>query len=530
MAEPMHILIIDDSEDDLMFYRRTLRKTPGANYHITEAADGEEGLRHVQEDAPSCVLLDYSMPGRNGLEILKLIRAQHPFIPIVMMTGQGNEAVAVTAMQEGAQNYIAKASITPETLDHVIRMAVTHCALEKRIYEQRSSLEIFTHALAHDLREPVRTIRSFIELIDEREKFSGKTQEYFHYVQTAAERVDALIDMVYLYTRLHGADQLPREQCDVASILEEVQVNIKQLIEERKTVITCGPLPQVFANHTQLVQLFQNLLCNATHHCNTVPHIHVDAVESHDMWQLRVRDNGPGIAPKDREKIFEPFKRLLHPQEEGLGLGLAICKKIVELHGGKIWYESPPDLGAMFVFTLPKAVVAEKPIEQALLSKTTKPDISTDSVTEDSTEEDKLATVLLVDDSRADLELTQIRLIEHRGLKCKLLVAHNGEEALALLHQEHGAVDLMLLDINMPEMDGFELLEQMRKEKAFAHIAVLMCSGSIYDKDMARARTLGAAGYLVKPIKFDMLQTALAKIPFLALHAQDKGHALLRMH
>ena len=100
------------------------------------------------------MLLDYSLPGRNGVEVLKRIRAKHPFVPVVMLTGQGNENVAVTAMQEGAQNYIAKSAITPESLEHVIRMAIEHCTMEKRIHEQRGSLEIFTRALAHDLKEP----------------------------------------------------------------------------------------------------------------------------------------------------------------------------------------------------------------------------------------------------------------------------------------------------------------------------------------------------------------------------------------
>src|SRR4051812_45661755 len=118
----MNILIIDDSIDDCMLYSRVLHKSSDISYLITEAKDGEEGLKMICAEMPDCILLDYSLPGRNGVEVLKRIRASHPYLPVVMLTGQGNENVAVTAIQEGAQNYIAKSSITPESLQRAIRV------------------------------------------------------------------------------------------------------------------------------------------------------------------------------------------------------------------------------------------------------------------------------------------------------------------------------------------------------------------------------------------------------------------------
>lgn len=515
MADTLHVLVIDDSEDDRELYRRTLNKCVGAEYQVTEAADGEEGLDRIDRESFDSVLLDYSMPGRNGMDILKDIRQHHPFTPVVMMTGQGNEAIAVNAMQAGAQNYIAKSSISPESLDHAIRMAVAHCALEKRVHEQRSSLEIFTRALAHDLREPVRTIRSFIDLITRREHFSGKTEEYFRYVQSAADRVNALIDTVYFYTRLDGAEEIPNEPCDMARVLEESKASLLSLIEEKNATITSTALPTLYVNCAQLIQVLQNLLCNAIRHGSAAPKIHVEAVEEGDRWTLRVRDNGPGIPLKDQDKIFQPFKRLSHPQDQGLGLGLAICKKIIESHGGRIWYEETPGGGATFAFTVPKQPQRAQP--EALLP-----------AHESSTTTHPLATLLVVDDSAADLELTRIRLLERHGLVCNLLTATYGEEALEILRAHKGQIDLVLLDINMPEMDGFEVLEQIRADPSLKDTLVVMCTGSIYDKDMARARRMGAAGYLVKPVKFDMLQTVLEQIPTLSLLAENGGYRLVR--
>src|ERR1700681_900958 len=158
MSNSAKILVIDDSEDDRLLYRRSLKKCPGLSYTISETASGEDGLARIDDEAFACVLLDYSLPGRNGVEILKRIRARHPFVPVVMLTGLGNEKVAVAAMQEGAQNYISKSSIDAQSLEHVIRGAIQHGAMQTRISTQRGSLDVFARALAHDLKEPVRQI------------------------------------------------------------------------------------------------------------------------------------------------------------------------------------------------------------------------------------------------------------------------------------------------------------------------------------------------------------------------------------
>src|SRR5580693_7622535 len=127
MNEPTRILVIDDSEDDRLLYKRCLQKSAGASYAVSETASGEDGLARIDKETFACVLLDYSLPGRNGVEILKRIRAKHPFVAVVMLTGLGNEKVAVAAMQEGAQNYISKGTIDPQTLAHVIQIAIQHC-------------------------------------------------------------------------------------------------------------------------------------------------------------------------------------------------------------------------------------------------------------------------------------------------------------------------------------------------------------------------------------------------------------------
>jgi len=527
MNEPMKILIIDDSEDDRLLYRRALRKSTDATYGIAEASNGEEGLECIQEEYPACVLLDYSLPGRNGIEVLKRIRSQHPFVPVVMLTGQGNERVAVTAMQQGAQNYIAKSAITPETLEHAIRMAVEHCMMQKRIHEQRTSLEVFTRALAHDLNEPVRTIRSFIDLLARFDSFPEKAKSYFQHIRSATNRMRMLIDTVFLYTRLDDPGQMPREICNMATVLKEAEANLNQLMREHGTVVTCDSLPDVYISQTQFMQVMQNLLSNAIQHSEKAVTVHVSASAQADHWVFRVADNGPGIDPAYFQKIFEPFKRMAQHEEQGAGLGLAICKKIVESHGGKIWCESQPGAGATFLFTLPRTlpVTADAPLVEASVSHTP-------SASAGQNNNRPLANILLVDDSKAFIEITQFELMERAQLQCNFFVARNGEEALARLHdktQEKGPIDLVLLDINMPEMDGFEVLERMRAEDNLRKVSVVMCTGSTYDKDIERAKNLGASGYVTKPIEFDKLRSAIDETANVQFCREENGYALRRV-
>jgi len=527
MDGSLSILVIDDSEDDRLLYQRTLKKISDAHYTISEAENGEAGLAAIMHETPSCVLLDYSLPGHNGIEVLKRIREIALHLPVIMLTGQGNEAIAVQSMKEGAQDYIVKSAITPESLQRVVRVAIEHSVLQKRIYEQRTSLEIFTRALAHDLKEPVRTIRSFLERITDWRTLSEKSQKSFVYITKAADRMAMLIDNVFLYTRLDSPDQIPRENCELHGVVEEVKENLATLIQERSATITYDALPVTHTNRVQMIQLFQNLIANAIRHCDNAVTVHVSASEHEHHWQLAVRDNGPGIAPEYLEKIFDPFKRLSHRKEDGpgLGLGLAINRKIMESHGGKIWCESELGKGTTFLFALPKAtsqLMPQAPVMPAAAPAETPVETTPQS----------LARLLLVDDNEADLELNRIMLIEDSKLNCEVLTASNGREAIQILKQalqKNNPIDLLLVDINMPGISGFELLAQMQQEASLSATPVIMCSTSAYDVDKTMSTTLGAAGYMTKPPQFPLLKEIIDRCGHLRLSREAETYVLRRV-
>lgn len=524
MAEQVRLLVIDDSEDDRLLYKRVLTKTPDAQYVIEEADDGERGIALLDANAPDCVLLDYSLPGRNGLDILKKIRLKHPFAPVLMLTGQGNETVAVMAMQLGAQNYISKSSISPEHLHRAIQIAIAHCTMQQRLHEQRLSLEIFTRALAHDLNEPVRTIRSFLSIVSKSELLSDQGRQHFEFIQKAADRMGHLINAVYDYTRLDmSAEQDGLEMCDCNVLLAEAQADLGELIADQRTIISASPLPLVAANASRLRQVFQNLLSNAIRHCPPGTVIDVSAKEQGPGHVFTIADTGPGVEPALRDKIFDPFSRHSRHGPKGLGMGLAICKRIVESRGGKIWCEPSAAGGAAFVFTLPRDA---RPSETIAGAAQTELRPSAEKVGNGD-----LATILVVDDDEASIELTRIMLLESSSLHCQLISASTGEEALHHIRssQRDGAsIDLMLLDINMPLMDGFQVLEELRKLESAAP-PVLMCSTSRYDKDVARARMLGASGYLDKPPNLQTLMPYLGALPHLLLSSDESGYTLRRV-
>ena len=188
--------------------------------------------------------------------------------------------------------------------------------------------------------------------------FEGKTNDHFQSIRYAAERMNALIDTVYIYTRLDGAEQTKLDVCDANDLVEAAKENISHLIRERQAVITCPPLPQISVNREQAIQVIQNLLCNAIQNCAKRVMLTITADEAADYWLFRVSDNGPGIGKEDAEKLFMPFKRLSRHDMQGPGLGLATCKKILELHGGKIWCETTLGNGASFIFSVPKVEAA----------------------------------------------------------------------------------------------------------------------------------------------------------------------------
>jgi PAS domain S-box-containing protein len=220
-----------------------------------------------------------------------------------------------------------------------------------------SDLEQFAYIASHDLQEPLRMVGSYVQLLERNYKnlLDAKGAEYIAYAVDGAKRMQLLINDLLAYSRV-GTQRNEFVLTDCAGVVGLTIKNLQKAIRESGANITCDPLPTVLADKMQLLQLFQNLLGNAIKfRAEQPPKIHITAKDTDSFWQFAVKDNGIGIEPRHFERIFLIFQRLhSRRQYPGTGMGLAICKKIVDRHGGTIWPVSEPGMGTTFFFTLPR--------------------------------------------------------------------------------------------------------------------------------------------------------------------------------
>jgi signal transduction histidine kinase len=363
----LRALLVEDNPLDAALVVRALNKD-GFEVSAHVVQDEAGFTRALSTHSPEIVLADYNLPDWKGMEALNVLRRLDLDIPVILVSGALGDVPAVECIKRGATDYVLKDGLArlPEVVRRALREKQER-SLRRKVEEDlarkvdelarsNADLEQFAYVASHDLQEPLRMVTAYTQLLAER--YRGKLDEnadkYIGYASEGAQRMQVLIQDLLAFSRV-GRNGFTYASVDCNGVLEEVLKTLAPAIQECGAIVTYAELPAVWADRTQVAQIFQNLIGNAIKFRGKEPPvISVQAEKADQRWLFRVSDNGIGIAPEYAQNIFVVFQRL-HARSEypGNGIGLSICKKIVERYGGRIWVESQSGSGSTFKFTLP---------------------------------------------------------------------------------------------------------------------------------------------------------------------------------
>lgn len=356
----LQALIVEDEPADVDLVLNALRQA-GLNAVSDVVQTGEEFTELVRKNSYDVILADYNLPSWNGMEAVEILRREGLDIPVILVSGALGELTAVECIKRGAADYVLKDHMArlPGSVRGAVRergLRQEHQQGQEDLARSNRELEQFAYAASHDLQEPLRMVATYTQLLAERYqgKLDSDADKYIHYAVDGALRMQKLVQDLLAFSRV-GRPGMALESTDCNSVLEGALKNLEAAIQESGAVVQHTQLPLVMADSTRLTQVFQNLIGNAIKfHGSEPPAIRVEATRQRKDWVFSVADNGIGISPEHAEDVFVIFRRL-HTRADypGSGIGLSICKKIVEQHGGRIWVESQLGQGSIFKFTLP---------------------------------------------------------------------------------------------------------------------------------------------------------------------------------
>jgi signal transduction histidine kinase len=350
------ILLIDDDPDSRALVRLVLRQEL-PHLILVEIADAVSFAEAFGRADFELVILDPRLPWADGLAVLHALKGRWPTLPVILLTERGGEELGVRAAKLGADDFLVKNPGGFVNLSLAVLGTLEQARArtpEAPPKQADSDFQQLAAMAAHELQEPVRMVERYTRILaeDYKGQLDGQADELLGFAHEGARRLQDLIDGLLVFSRLDGSGK-PFQRVASEDLLGRVVADLRPVIEESGARITHDPLPVIETDPGQIVQLLRNLLGNALKfRGGDPPRVHLSATRMRGEWVFAVQDNGIGMAPEDAKTIFNLFARL-RPEVPGSGVGLAVCRKIVERHGGRIWVESQPGQGSTFFFTLP---------------------------------------------------------------------------------------------------------------------------------------------------------------------------------
>ncbi|HEU5219461.1 MAG TPA: response regulator [Gemmatimonadales bacterium] len=529
-TDKVNILLVDDQPGKLLTYEAMLSEL-GEN--LIKANSGREALEHLLKTDITVVLMDVSMPELDGFELAEIIR-QHPryqktaiiFVSAVHLTdldrlkGYASGAVDYLSVPVVPELLRAKVSVFAELYRKTRDAERLNRELEQRVAERTAELEAstarqtelaeqlrqadrrkdeFLALLAHELRNPLAPVRNAVTIMRMKGSPDPELVWCRDVIERQANQLTRLVDDLLDVSRItRGKIKLQVERLDLASVISGAVETTRPLIDAHRHALTVSLPPRPIAINgdlTRLNQVVANLLNNAAKYQNENGKIELKVTREGDEATLSIKDHGVGIAPEMMAQIFELFaqgERSPDRAQGGLGIGLSLVRNLVEMHGGTVRAMSGGvGLGSEFLVRLP--CLPEEP--EALRDR------APNAAPHQSVEPCR---ILVVDDS-TDAAESMARLLLLSGHE--VTVAHDGPSALEIAAREAPAI--VLLDIGLPGMDGYEVCRRLR-QLGLADTRIIAVTGYGQDRDRQRSRDAGFDAHAVKPVDPDELMGLLA--------------------
>jgi len=496
------IIWADDNRDMREYVQRLL----AGRYEVEAVADGEEALAAARRARPDLFLTDVMMPRLGGHELTRILRGDPSLrdVPIVLLSARAGEEARIEALGEGADDYVLKPFSARELLARIeSRLQIARLrnealtatrAAESALRASDRRKDEFIAMLSHELRNPLAPLRNGLDILRIQHDDGVDATRTHDMMERQLGHLVRLVDDLLEMSRINqGTLELRRERVTLASVVSTAVETSEPLIREARHHLEVA-VPQVSVwldgDPVRLGQIVSNLLNNAARYTERGGRIWLSAELQRDRVRLSVRDSGIGFAPEAAAGFFELFHR--GSRSKGLGIGLTIARRLAEMHGGTIGASSEgPGRGACFTLDLPvaaaPAAVTEKPASPGRIAR---------------------QRVLIVDDNE-DAAESLATLLE--VAESEVRVAHSGREALAIF--DHFNPAFVLLDIGMPDMDGYEVAREIRRRQAERHPILIAFTGWGQEADRVRAREAGFDHHLVKPTDIRALKAILGVAP-----------------